>query len=159
MVTEPDEKTLAELLPGTWRVAGTNFPLWIRGARRHPTFTYAIRAVDPLVLDDTVSYETADGTAKQIVGVDTWRDGHFVWRGTGLLSLARSQWSVTGVTSDGAVAAIRFTKSFLSPAGIDIVVRDGAPALEPRTLVAVASERFGLSAEDFATLTWLEQRA
>lgn len=159
MLTAPDEKTLADILPGTWAVAASSFPMWLRGEKLNPTFTYTMLGTAPLVLDDDVAYSTPDGKLKHVLGTDTWRRDGFQWRGKGLLRPLSSRWSVSGVTKDGTIAAIRFSKSLVTSAGIDIIVREGATPPEPRAMVAIASERFGLSAEDFATLTWLDPRA
>lgn len=132
--------------------------MWLRGERLNPVFRYDLVSTAPFVLSDDVSYTAADGTEKHVLGTDRWRRGGFVWRGKGILRLTSSSWSVAGVTKDGTIAAIRFSKSWVTPAGIDIVVREGASQPEPRAMVAIASERFGLSAEDFATLTWLDPR-
>jgi len=155
MRTAPDDRTLAEMLPGRWVVAASNFPMWLRGDRLNPVIEYGLISAQPLVLSDTVSYTKQDGAAKTVVGVDKWRGAGFLWRGKGLLRIASSSWTVPGVTEDGNVAVIRFSKSFATPAGIDVLVREGAPQPELRARVAGASERFGLSAEDFASLAWL----
>lgn len=159
MLTAPEDHQLAELLPGTWKVVATNFPMWLNGERSDPTFEYTLRSSSPLVLGDDVSYTTPDGTVKHIRGVDRWHGSGFVWRGTGLTRLVSSFWSVPGVSKAGTIAAIRFNKSWVSPAGIDIIVRDGIDFPEPRAAVATESERFGLSAEDFASLTWLADQS
>jgi hypothetical protein len=158
MLTAPDEHQLADLLPGKWKIVATNFPMWLNGERADPTFEYTVRSTSPLVLGDDVTYRTADGTEKHIRGVDKWHGSGFVWRGTGLTRLVTSSWSVPGVSKAGTIAAIRFAKSLVSPAGIDIIVRDGVDFPEPRAAVASESERFGLSAEDFASLTWLSEQ-
>ncbi|PRY70174.1 hypothetical protein B0I08_101302 [Glaciihabitans tibetensis] len=158
MLTAPDEHQLAEILPGTWRVVATNFPMWLRGDRLDPTFTFATRGTEPLVLTDDVSYTTQTGEVKHLLGVDTWRGEGFVWRGKGLGRLVSSSWTVPGVSAAGTIAAIRFSKSLVSPAGIDIVVRDGISFPEPRAAVATESKRFGLTTEDFASLSWLSEQ-
>jgi hypothetical protein len=158
MLTGPDEHQLAELLPGDWTVVATNFPMWLNGERLDPTFSYRLLGTDPLTLEDDVAYTQPDGTAKHVRGVDRWREEGFVWRGTGMLRFVGSAWSVPGVSKAGTIAAIRFSKSLISPAGIDIVVRKGIEFPEPRAAVASESERFGLSAEDFASLTWLSEQ-
>lgn len=151
-----DENTLAELLPGEWTVAATNFPMWLRGERAEPRFTYGLVSRDPLVLSDDVSWiATENDQEKRLLGTDTLRGDEFVWRGKGLLKLVASRWSVTGASDDGAVAAIRFSKSAVTPAGIDIIVRAGSEQTELRALIARSTELFGLSPEDFGSLTWL----
>lgn len=149
-----EESALAELLPGTWAVAATNFPMWLSGARRSPKFTYGLVSSTPLVLTDDVSYETVAGERKHILGKNTYSGGRFVWRGRGLLGVVASRWSVTGARKDGTVIAIKFAKTIGTPAGIDILVREDA-GVEARALVAGASEEFGLTPEEFASLSWL----
>ena len=79
----------------------------------------------------------------------------FVWRGKGLLKVARSRWSVVGANDERTVLSIRFEKTLFTPAGLDILVRESTTVPELRSLVARNTEQFGLSAEDFASLTWL----
>jgi len=151
-----DENTLAELLPGSWTVAATNFPMWLRGDRSQPRFSYEVVSREPLVLSDDVSWiDTASGQEKHLLGTDTLRHEEFVWRGKGMLRFASSHWTVAGATDDATVAAIRFSKSAVTPAGIDIIVREGVFQPELRALIARATELFGLSPEDFGSLTWL----
>lgn len=151
-----DENTLAELLPGEWTVAATNFPMWLRGERSNPRFSYEVLSREPLVLSDEVSWiATESGQEKHLLGTDTLRVDEFVWRGKGFLKLVASHWHVAGASDDGTVAAIRFSKSAVTPAGIDIIVRAGTNQPELRALIARATELFGLSPEDFGSLTWL----
>lgn len=150
-----DEASLAELLPGTWTIAATNFPMWLTGERLEPSFSYGLISDSPLVLSDEVSYLTAEGEPKSIIGQDTWRHDEFVWRGKGLLKVAKSHWHVSGSSEDGNVVAIQFSKSLATPAGIDIIVREGADVLEVRAMIARDTDRYGLSPEQFGSLTWL----
>jgi len=157
MLTAPDDHQLAELLPGRWKMVASNFPLWLGGDRIDPTFTYTVLGTDPLVMADDVSYTTGNGVIKHIAGIDRWHGEGFQWRGKGLLRILANYWSVPGVSAAGTIAAIRFSKSLMSPAGINIIVREGVEPPEPRAAVASESARFGLSAEDFASLTWLDR--
>ena len=150
-----DERTTADLLPGTWFIAATNFPMWLSGERREPRFNYELLSTDPLVLGDEVSYVTAEGEQKRIVGKDTWKHDEFVWRGKGLLMPFTSRWHIAGAADDGTVLVIRFERSRATPGGIDIVVREGTSHPELRKAVARGSEAFGLSPEEFASLTWI----
>lgn len=128
--------------------------MWLSGERRSPKFSYGLVSSSPLVLTDDVSYETVSRDEKHILGKDTFSNGQFVWRGKGLLGLVSSRWSVAGARKDGTVIAIRFAKTIATPAGIDILVRDDAD-VEARALVAASSAEFGLTPEDFASLSWL----
>ena len=152
-----DERTSADLLPGAWSIAATNFPMWLTGERREPRFSYELLSADPLVLGDEVTYRTVEGEQKRIIGKDTWKHGEFVWRGKGLLKPFASHWHVAGAADDGTVLVIRFEKSLATPAGIDIVVREGTSHPELRKAVARGTEDFGLSPEEFASLTWLNR--
>lgn len=154
MAAQLDTRALADLLPGTWRVAATNFPMWLAGDKLEPRFTYALASEQPLVLSDDVSYRQA-GEQKHVLGRDTWRGDGFVWRGRRLLGLAASRWSVAGASDDGSVAVVRFAKSLVSPSGVDIIVREDAHHPELRAMIAHATEEFGLTPEEFGSLTWL----
>ena len=176
MPVASDAAALAELLSGTWRVGATNFPLWLSGDRLRPRFNYALKTADPLVLHDRVTYTTAQGVEKTVSGVDRLHtdrsrrdqrkgdqhgvDQHggniFVWRGTGLLRLVTSRWAVVGATEDSNVMVIRFVKSRLTPAGVDVVLREGTDSHAFRTQVAGLSSSLGLTHGELASLTWLE---
>jgi len=156
---QQDAPDLAEVLPGRWFVRATNFPMWLGGARREPVFEYGVVKTSPLVLSDDVSYAVADGRVKHIVGRDRVGGDGFVWRGRGVLKPIRSRWQVTGVSADGNLMAIRFSKSIATPAGIDILEREGVHNPELRAAVAADTARYRLTMEDFASLTWLPARA
>lgn len=154
MAAQLDSRALAELLPGTWRVAATNFPMWLAGGKREPRFTYSLISEEPLVLSDDVAY-TEGGEEKHVLGQDSWRGDRFVWRGRRLLKLVASHWEVTGASDDGSVAVIRFSKSLATPSGVDVLVREGTQHPELRAMIAHATEEFGLTPEEFGSLTWL----
>ena len=151
-----DAAALAALLPGTWRVGATNFAMWLAGDRLRLKFRYDLVSVDPLVLDDVVSYTTGDGVEKTIVGVDRLRTDGFVWRGKRLHSLVTTHWSVIGATEDSNILVIRFAKSRATPAGVDVLVREGTDSHAFRIEVAALAESLGLTHGEFASLTWLE---
>jgi hypothetical protein len=156
MPTMPQDSELATILPGVWNVRATNFPMWLTRERTSPRFSYELVSEKPLTLRDDVRYFTADNAEKHVVGTDKWARDHFVWRGKGPLKIARSRWAISGTNDEQTVIAIRFQKTLFTPAGIDVLVRDGVEVDEPRSLVARGTEQFGLSAEDFASLTWLD---
>jgi hypothetical protein len=112
-------------LEGTWHVVATNFPMWTKGKRTKPRFTYSnLRAVHGVeCFDDTVSYEEG-GRTKTIVGVDT-SDGprNYVWRGRGWLRFFTSRWEIISVSADEQCLALSFTKTLFTPAGFDIISR------------------------------------
>ena len=155
MPTTPNASELATILPGSWNLRATNFPTWLTRERTTPKFGYELVTESPLTLKDDVSYLTPDNQEKHVFGVDKWGHDVFVHRGKGRLALSRTRWSVSGANDASTVLAIRVEKTLTAHGGIDIIVRDGIELPELRSLVARGTEQFGLSAEDFASLTWL----
>ncbi len=146
---------LAALLPGDWSVVATNFPMWLDGTKLAPCFSYELLRGQPLTLSDTVTYRDATGQEQRIEGRDTWRRDRFVWRGAGRLRLVTSRWEVSGTGAGDNLVAIRFDRSLMTPSGVDIIARHDSPPREPRRIVASDVESFGLTPEEFASLTWL----
>lgn len=159
MTTDLDPAALAELLPGTWVVSATNFPIWLSAERTNPTLTYELIARDPLTLAVDVSYLTTEGEEKHIVGRDRWRHETFTRRGKGWSRFAGSRWNVVGISDDRTILTVRFAHSRAIPAGIDVLVREGAAHPELRAMIARNTEQFDLTPEDFASLSWLAPAA
>lgn len=158
MSSEQPAVALPDLLQGTWTVEGTNFPMWLDGQRLRPTFTYRVISDNPLVLADDVAYSTPSGEIKHILGTDKLVHDGFVWRGKGLQKLISSRWTVEGNNPEATIVVIRFEKTLFTPAGIDVLVRDGFEVPELRALIARNSPFFGLAPEDLASLTWLYEK-
>src|SRR5215207_1039724 len=96
-----DEATLARILPGVWTVKATNFPMWLSGERRDPSFEYGLLRETPLTLSDRVEYVDADGKAKTIQGVDHWNGRTFTWKMRGIAGMfVRSRWEVASIRQD-----------------------------------------------------------
>ncbi|MFF3172290.1 hypothetical protein ACFVQ0_06680 [Streptomyces sp. NPDC057900] len=118
-----------ERLAGTWHIVCSSFPMWRGGRRTDATFTYT-----PLPggssgaprMRDEVAYRVR-GRTRRIPGTDTRltsRPGTvYRWRGKGLLAVLTSVWEVRETGEDDAWAVIAFTRSLLTPAGVDVVVR------------------------------------
>lgn len=151
-----DSNSLADLLPGSWRVGATNFALWFAEDRSLPQFHYERISSDPFVVSDLVTYRTAAGSEKSVSGMSRWDGAHFVRRGRGMHRLIRSNWTVLGHTPDAQIVAIGFSKSIATKAGVAVMIRDDVQAGEFRASVAHASEALGLSNVEFASLTWLD---
>jgi hypothetical protein len=150
-----DVATLQRVLPGRWVVKATNFPMWLSGERRDPTFEYVTLRDDPLVLADEVTYTDLDGKVKAIRGVDRWNGQGFTWKMNGLRGMfVKSRWEVAGVRQ--GLVVLRFEKSVVTPAGVDVIVAEGLDATELRSVIAADPASFGLSIEEFASLTWLD---
>ncbi len=150
-----DVATLQQVLPGRWTVKATNFPMWLSGERREPAFEYVKLRSDPLVLADEVTYLDAEGKMKSIRGVDRWNGRGFTRKVNGLRGLVvKSNWEIAGVRQ--GLVVLRFEKSVASPAGVDVIVAEGLDATELRSFIAADPASFGLSLEEFASLTWLD---
>lgn len=150
-----DVATLQQVLPGRWTVKATNFPMWLSGERREPTFEYVVLRDDPLTLGDEVTYTEPNGKTKSIRGVDRWNGTGFTWKMNGLRGLiVKSRWQVAGIRQ--GLVVLRFDKSLVSPAGVDVIVGEGLDATELRSFIAADPASFGLTLEEFASLTWLD---
>jgi hypothetical protein len=149
-----DPRDSVSLLTGTWHIGASNLPVWLRGQRRAPTVAYHAVAKHPLWLVHTLAYSTADGHTERVSAIARWRRGRFVSRGRGIRKLFASAWWVSGSGADGAIAVIRFAKTRAAPAGISVLVRSGRSIPQLRMLVGDEHERFGLTPEEFARLSW-----
>ena len=122
-----DVLTLQQVLPGRWTVKATNFPMWLSGERRDPAFEYVMLRADPLVLADEVTYTEADGKTKSIRGVDRWNGSGFTWKMNGLRGMfVKSRWEIAGIRQ--GLVVLRFEKSVVTPAGVDVIVAEGLDA-------------------------------
>lgn len=155
MQTIDDVATLQQVLPGRWTVKATNFPMWLSGERRDPAFEYVMLRADPLLLADEVTYTEADGKTKSIRGVDRWNGVGFTWKMNGLRGMfVKSRWEIAGIRQ--GLVVLRFEKSVVTPAGVDVIVAEGLDATELRSVIAADPSSFGLSLQEFASLTWLD---
>jgi hypothetical protein len=154
-MTPLNDRALAELLPGRWEILATNFPVWLLTAHINPSVEYEVLGDDPLTLGSVLRFETEDGEEKAIVGRSRWTGDQFIRRGTGLHRLVKTYWSVGGVSEAGHVVTIRTEKSLVFPEGVTLIVREDVDTELLRAHVANNSTRFGLTAEDFASLGWM----
>ncbi|WNI28560.1 hypothetical protein [Streptomyces sp. ITFR-6] len=139
-----------ERLAGTWHIVCSSFPMWLGGRRTDATSTYTPlpgRNPGPPRMRDEVAYRVR-GRTRRIPGTDTRltsRPGTvYRWRGKGLLAVLTSVWEVRETGEDDAWAVIAFTRSLLTPAGVDVVVR--ADRLTDRGVLAeakAAADRYG----------------
>lgn len=154
-----DHRTLAQLLPGGWLVAATNIPVWLTPDRVGAKYSWEVIDTDPLVLDEVIGFENQAGVPQRIPGISHQVDGGFAWRGRRLQRFTRSHWSVIGISDDETVLAVRYIRSRATEAGVSVLLREGTPPRELRAMIAHDSARFGLTPEDFATLTWIDRHA
>lgn len=140
---------LRRIMPGSWRILATTFPMWLSGKRLDPTITYTPLPGDGLVLRDEVGFRTRSGATRRIRGIDRYQRQGFVWRGSGPLWILSSRWRVEQVIANGDVIVITFDRSLLTPAGMDVLGRgrDNRPGLREN----LAAEAIDLDAR----LAWL----
>ncbi len=116
---------MLQFLIGTWFVCSTNFPMWVKGDKIDPTFTYTLENAEKKILYDEVKY-VKKGREKSIKGYDR-QDAEdaskFTWRGKGLLFIAKSKWQVVLQDPKGEWAVIHFSKTLFTPEGVDIISR------------------------------------
>ena len=116
-----------EQLAGTWYIHFTDFPLWLKGDKTHPTFTYTLKEkAGKMGLEDEVKY-LKKGKVKRILGFDSAVDESnrkFIWRGKGVLALLSSRWEIMFYTPEEAWAIIHFQKTLFTPEGYDVISRD-----------------------------------
>lgn len=146
------------LLPGAWSMLATNFPMWLTGETRDVRMTFEVVGEHPLTISEELSYATIDGQEVSVPSLNRLQGGLFIAKGSGMSRLFSSRWSVCGASSDSAIVVVRFEHSRLTPAGINILLRQGIPRPELRAEVAHNAAQFGLSPEDFASLAWLDPR-
>jgi len=131
---------LLHFLIGTWFVTYSNFPLWTKGNKTKPTFTYTLleRKNSPVLFDE-VNYKKK-GKVHTINGYDypDKKDSTaFVWKGKGILSLLKSRWRVVLKDESGQWALIYFSKTLFTPEGVDFISRQ--PSLPANVLEQVKS--------------------
>lgn len=142
-----------ERLEGRWIIRGTNFPLWLSKKRSDPTIQYEKSKNSPLKFLDIVTYKNNKGQQKKIIGIDTYKQNHFVWRGRGLLKILSSKWSILTITD--AILVIKFERSFLTPAGIDVLVQEGITIDDPKQVILDSFEQYSLTHGELNSLVWL----
>lgn len=121
----PPTIKLAELT-GTWYINQSNFPMWLKGDKKNPTFNYTLKEKnDALGLKDIVAYQK-NAKRKTIIGFDkplNEQHTYFVWRGKGILSILTSKWKILHFNREQNWILLRFEKTLFTPAGYDIISR------------------------------------
>jgi hypothetical protein len=119
-----------EKLAGTWYIQLTNFPMWVKGNRTHPSFNYTLATKKNKVgLTDEVSYQK-NGRKKLIRGFNTpnhEKNTAFIWRGKGILSLLTSKWKILYFSEEEGWALIFFERTRFTPEGFDVITRVERP--------------------------------
>ncbi|MCW3084195.1 MAG: hypothetical protein JWP12_1561 [Bacteroidetes bacterium] len=133
--------TFLTQIVGTWFIIGTNFPMWLKGDKQSPSFTYTVtQHKGKEVLLDEVKY-LKKGKTKTITGydrADETKQNAFVWRGKGLLAIAKSNWEIKLIDPQGNWVVIWFSKTLFTPEGIDIISR--RQQLDEATLLEIKNK-------------------
>lgn len=113
-------------LEGTWYIVLTNFPMWLKGDKTRPTFTYTVETRGSIMglRDEVRSWK--NGRQQTIHGFDTPLDEtnrRFEWRGKGLLSLLSSRWEIWYIDPSKEWAIIYFQKTLFTPEGYDVIAQ------------------------------------
>lgn len=113
-------------LEGCWFINQSNFPMWLKGDKKNPTFNYQIQEKSGKKgLKDVVCYQQ-NGKSKSIQGFDVVLDDHnteFLWRGKGWLFFVTSKWSILHLSKNKEWAIIGFEKTLFTPKGYDVISR------------------------------------
>ena len=155
MVTRGHEGADAELLSGVWCLGASSHFFWLDAQHGDPRFQFWVEGQNPLLLTETVRFEGADGVARSVTGSSRPVGGGFVWRGAGKQRLLRRRWELQGMSPDAEIAVVRSEANRVFGPGLSILIRDGIDIPEFRGHVAANAEALGVSAEDFASLTWI----
>lgn len=99
--------------------------MWLKGDKTWPILSYA-PTEKPQVLLDVVEYMQG-ARVKQIKGIDYSPKGNleFVWRGNGVLRLLKSHWRIEHICESAQWMILSFEKTLFTPAGHDIIVKEG----------------------------------
>lgn len=150
-----DVSVLANALPGNWTVGATSLPGWSFNPQVPPRFAYQLVTALPLVLSHEIVFESADGKPKSYVGTTRWRGRSFLSHTGRFTLLKRGRWSVNGLGADGNVLAFTLSKALTVPESIFVLTRVDSGVTDLRALVASGYAAYGLTPEQFASLTWL----
>ena len=124
-----------QYLEGSWYINRSNFPMWLSGKKTEPTFNYTLQKKSGKyrLLDEVKFFK--NGKEKSIVGFDypiERSPAQFVWRGKGLLFIAKSKWAVLHYDEQLLWMLIKFEKTLFTPPGYDIVSRERHLSAEQR---------------------------
>jgi hypothetical protein len=122
---------MIKILPGTWHLLYSSFPMWRKKGIADITFNYTLTKYNGKNgLIDVVRY-FQDGKPKFIKGFDKPDENDpnaYKWRGKGLLMIASSKWRLEWIDPAESCIVISFEKSLFSPAGIDVLSITKSPS-------------------------------
>ena len=121
-----ERRLTLENLEGQWFIIMSNFPMWLKGNKTHPTFNYSIiKKKGSTLLLDKVIYKKKY-KEKSIIGFDksiNENNTEFIWKGKGILCLFKSKWKILCFNTKQQWAIIYFGKTLFTPKGYDVISR------------------------------------
>lgn len=117
---------MIQILPGTWHLRYSTFPMWQKEGVHSVTFNYTgVTHHSKSALLDKVRYYKRE-ELRTVTGYDhpdATDPNAFGWRGKGLLWFLQSRWRVEWMSDDRSAIIISFEKTIATPAGVDILTR------------------------------------
>jgi hypothetical protein len=101
-----------------------------------------------------MNYRDDRGRERIITGTDHWIGDGFQWRGGGATRFLASNWTISWLADD--LLVVHRARSRVAGQGIDVAIRAGSNHPELRRRIARDPTSFGLTLEQFASLTWLD---
>lgn len=159
MPTMLDEDSTAAVLAGTWQLGAANLTEWVDEGRSDPVFSFEVIGSEPLMVQEEQRFTTTDGKERVVTRTGVWSGKMMRSRSRSLLRNTVSNWCVSGVGRDGAFLILRTVTAGVAQDGLLVLTRLDAPPSGLRSAIASSAEQFGLAAEDFASLSWLDLAA
>ncbi|WP_235296061.1 hypothetical protein [Portibacter marinus] len=123
---DPNTSFEITALIGQWNIIYSNFPMWTNRKRKNPSLNYSLNSLDQeYIINDQVKYRKS-GKLKTINGTNkvvSLQDKKFLWRGSGILRFLRSKWQIIHFNELWLI--IYFEKTFFTPSGYDVAVKEG----------------------------------
>ncbi|MEM7374236.1 MAG: hypothetical protein AAF587_36920 [Bacteroidota bacterium] len=142
-------------IEGVWLIHFTNFPMWLKGDKTHPTFNYALASNKGSIgLRDEVRF-LKHGKPKSIHGFDRPLDKNnrqFEWRGKGWMRILRSRWEILHLDAE-QWGLIYFEKTLFTPEGYDVISRKKELSAEDLVAINKELDKRGI-AEEMIRLHW-----
>lgn len=144
----------------------TSRQVWLHTRRLAPTVDFALLRETPLTFLGTFRWVTPRKRRRHSrVHLRMDADGSLTARGVPLIH-GRERRRVAGASDDAAIivlmveesAPFRFGRPVQPSEGIEVLLRSGELSEGLRASVARSAAAFGLSAENFASLAWADER-
>ena len=119
---------MSHFLSGSWRLHYSTFPIWQKEGISNVTFHYTPSQRDgKAILIDEVKYlkKERERTIKGYDHPDALDQYAYTWRGAGILRIFTNKWRIEWMSDAENCIIISFARTFITPAGIDILTKNG----------------------------------